>query len=419
MVGPAGVNRWCTSFTFEQLGIRPQMAAPWRGAAISPDVACHRPITPGRARRLPLQRMEQPAFTPFGPPTATVAADAQAQEAAGERLLKGNQADLFDRTEDVRAALIGTLERATDHINLDAALLHTPGLGADIIDCLGQRCRQGVRVQVIAHTLDMARATDGLARLCEAGITLNEDHPRRAWRAWLERRQRITHRQLAVVDGEVAWCGPGIRSPDLCSFGPHARMRGPVVERLQRLFLEAWHATSSPTPLPQADYFPSLKPAGHARMGLALPSLSGGAPLQEGQTLVDQVQRARTQVMVSMVERAPSRHLMKALMATSASGVRVTVVVHRQALGWRWRERCADLLSVGAKVYRADDSCPFPCHAVVDGHWSSLAIDGATAKVGEGTELVVMDAAFAETLEAVFHQATAHAKRLREATEPA
>lgn len=361
--------------------------------------------------------MKQPSFTPSGPDPSTVAADAD--EEPGEPLLEGNQADLFDHTEDVRAALMGTLERATNHINLDAALLHAPGLGADLIHCLGEQCRKGVRVQVIAHTLDMVRATDGLSRLCEAGITLNEDHPRRGWRSWLDRRLRATHRQLAVVDGEVAWCGPGIRSPDLCSFGPHVRMRGPVVQRLQRLFLEAWHASSASIRLPQANYFPPLISVGRAHMGLAAAAATGGAPLQEGHSLVEQVEKARGQVFVSMVERAPSRRLMKALLAASASGVGVTVVVHRQALGWRWQERCADLLSVGARVYRADDSCPFPCHAVVDGTWSSLAIEGPGAKVGEGAELIVLDTEFAASLEAVFHQATAHAVPLHDVAVPA
>ena len=346
------------------------------------------------------------AFTPFGPEHSTVAA--AAQEAPGEPLLEGNQADLFEHTEAVRVALLGTLERAVNHINLDAALLHTPGLGADVIHCLGEQCRRGVRVQVIAHTLDMARATDELSRLCEAGITLNEVFPRRGWRGWLDQRRHTTHRQLAVVDGEVAWCGPGIRSPGLCSFGPHVRVQGPVVQRLQRLFLEAWHASPSSTRLPQANYFPPLACIGRLRMGMALASAAEGAPLPEGQSLVEQVERARAQVFVSMVQRAPSRRLMKALVAASASGVGVTVAVAKSAQGWRWNERCIALLDVGARVFRLDDTCPFPCHGVVDGTWSNVALEGAGARVGEGAELIVVDAEFAASLEAVFHQTTVH-----------
>lgn len=353
--------------------------------------------------------MKQPAFTPFGPENATVAADADTQ--TGERLLEGNQTDLFDRTDDVRGALIGTLERARDHINLDAALLHAPGLGADIIRCLGEQCRKGVRVQVIAHTLDMARATDELSRLCEAGITLNKDRPQHGWRRWLDRRRRDTHRQLAVVDGEVAWCGPGIRSPDLCSFGPHVRMRGPVVQRLQRLFLEAWHASSASIRLPQANYFPPLSVAGRARMGMAMAPSEGGS-MPGGHTLVEQVEKARAQVFVSMAERVPSRRLMKALLAASASGVGVSVLLGKHARGWQWQGRCDALLGVGAWVFRSDDSCPFPCHAVVDGTWSSLGLDRPDARVGEGAELIVVDEAFASSLIAAFLRATARAMPL-------
>ena len=358
--------------------------------------------------------MTQPAFTPFGPAHADVASDADADEAVGEPLLEGNQADLFEHTEEVRAALIGTLERAANHINLDAALLHTPGLGADLIACLGEQCRRGVRVQVIAHTLDMARATDELARLCQAGITLNEVRPRGGWRGWLERRTRNTHRQLAVVDGEVAWCGPGIRSPDLCSFGPHVQVRGPVVQRMQRLFLEAWHASPASARLPQANYFPPQASAGRVRMGVALAPEAGGAPLLDGNSLVEQVERARSQVFVSMVQREPSRRLMKALVAAGASGVGVTVVLAKHANGWRWNGRCIDLLGVGAQVYRADDTCPFPDHGVVDRHWSSLALDGQGSKVGEGAELIVVDAEFAASMEAAFHRALGQAVPLHE-----
>lgn len=355
--------------------------------------------------------MKPPASPPFGPEHS---AAADAGDVPGEPLLDGNQADLFEHTDEVRGALIGTLARAVNHINLDAALLHTPGLGADILDCLGERCRQGVRVQVIAHTLDMARAANELARLCEAGITLNQVHPPRGWRGWMERRWRTTHRQLAVVDGEVAWCGPGIRSPDLCSFGPHVQVRGPVVQRLQRLFLEAWHAAPAPTRLPQANYFPPLASAGRLRMGMALAPAAGGAPLQEGHTLVEQVERARAQVFLSMVQREPSRRLMKALVAASASGVDVTLVIGRQANGWRWNVRCVDLLGVGAQVYRADDTSPFPCHGTVDGHWSSLALDGHDAKVGEGAELIVVDTEFAASMEAAFHRIVGHAVPLHD-----
>lgn len=355
-------------------------------------------------------RMSQPAFTPFGPAHADVAA--AAQEEPGEPLLEGNLAELFEHTEAVRAALIGTLERATDHINLDASLLHAPGLGTDVIRCLGERCQQGVRVQVIAQMLDMLHATDELANLCQQGVTLNQARPRSAWRGWLDRWRDPMHRQLAVVDGEVAWCGPGIRSPDLCSFGPHIQVRGPIVQRMQRLFLEAWHATPSSVRLPQANYFPPLAAAGTQSMGMALSSLAGGTPFKQGHSLPEQVERARHRVCVSMVQRVPSYRLMRALLATSASGVRVDILVDKGARSWRWNARCNDLLDAGARVYRVDSTCPFPCHGVVDTHWSNLALDGLRARVGEGTELVVLDRAFAASLETAFRMATSHATPL-------
>ncbi len=351
--------------------------------------------------------MNQPAFTPFGPETDDVAEQ-------GEPLLSGNRVDLFENTDEVRAALVAMFSRALNHINLDAALLQAPGLSGALVECLGELCRKGVRIQVIAHEPDVTGALEALSRLCEAGITLNDARPRRSMRGWFERRfHRTMQRQLAVVDGHVAWCGPGMRSVDQCTYGPHVCVQGPIVHRLQRLFLETWHASASPVRLPQANYFPPMPSAGTLDMGVALPPDAGASPLREGASLLEALEAAQHNVFIGMAPRAPSHALAKALHAATVRGVDVAMLVPGSALrSWWWRQRCHALLRSSAQVYEADGTCPFPPHCVVDGTWSSLALDGGARRHGlsleEGSELIVVDAEFSHALAAVCRRAMLH-----------
>lgn len=347
--------------------------------------------------------MNQPAFL----------FDTDIEDVAEEResLLSGNRIDLFENTDEACAALVAMFNRALNHVNLDAALLQAPGLRDALVECLGELCRKGVRVQVIAHEPDVAGALEALSRLCEAGITLNDARPKRNIRGWFERKfHRTMQRQLAVVDGTIAWCGPGMRSVDYCTYGPHVCVQGPVVQRLQRLFLETWHASSSHMRLPQANYFPPMLSAGMLDMGVALPADAGASPLQGGASLVEAVQRAERSVVISMERRPPRPALAKALHDATVRGVDLAMLVPPDALrSWLWRQRCHALLRSTAQVYEADGTCPFPPHCVVDGSWSCLALDGGARRHGlsveDGTELIVHDSEFARVLGAVCRRA--------------
>lgn len=342
--------------------------------------------------------MNQPAFTPFGP---ELPIDDTEQ---GEPLLEGNRAELFEHADEVRTALTEVLASALDHINLDAALLQAPALSRDVVACLGEQCRKGVRVQVIAQRPDTSGAVEALSRLCEAGITLNAVRPRSGMRGWLERRlSHSTHRQLAVVDGQVAWCGPGMQGDGPCAAGPHVCVRGPIVQRLQRLFLETWHASGAHVQLPPANYFPPMQSAGELRMGVWQPSDVADA-MAQGDALVDAVDNARLSVFIGLAGHLPSRRLMKAVAGAASRGVDVSVLVPEMASrDGRWRRRCARLLQAQASVYVTEGPCPFPTHCVVDGAWSHIALRTTAAWQGAtpvSEELTVHGPAFAHALEA-------------------
>jgi cardiolipin synthase len=208
--------------------------------------------------------MNQPAFAEPVPMHAAHAHEIL--RGLGEPLVGGNQAEVFDQAEQTRDALLGIFGRALNHINLDAALLHTPGLCTDLVACLAEQCRKGVRVQVLAHAMESGEVSAALSELRDVGATVNGISPPRGVFGWIGHRVCSMQRQLAVVDGRVAWCGPGARAHSHGTYGPHLCVQGPIVQRLQRLFLEAWHASGSHVRLPQANYFPPMAASGFLHM---------------------------------------------------------------------------------------------------------------------------------------------------------
>jgi cardiolipin synthase len=341
----------------------------------------------------------------------------EAERRLGEPMLQGNKAQVFEQSAVGQKVLLDIVESATNHINLDAALLHAPGLGAKLLACLVEQFRKGVRLQVLAHAPKPGRPSVELSILRDAGATVNEIRPPRGPIGWVERRFSVLQRQLMVVDGQVAWCGPGVRTADLCTRGPHVCLQGPVVQRLQRMFLETWHASGSHTRLPPANFFPPMTTSGSLRMGISLSSHPASPHPLDRCALIGAIERARFHVFICMAQRVPSRELVRAVSSAATRGVNVSVLLQGSpSLNRRWHRCCSELLRSRTWVYQGDSSLPFPPHCIVDGVWSCLALDANTgwqsARVGDASSLIILGAEFAEALDAACQGTVARAALL-------
>lgn len=326
---------------------------------------------------------------------------AELERRLGEPLLIGNQADVFDQVDEVREALLGVLGSAVDHINLDASLLFAAPARVALVECLAQQCGKGVRLQILANATQREAMAGDLAALQDAGATLNLLRPPTGLIGWLQRRYLTTQRQLAVVDGQGAWCGPGLRPDGQDASSPHVYVRGAMAQCLQRWFLETWHASGSNVRLPAAEHFPAIDASGDLRMAIAL---QANPPRPAKQcTLTGAIDAARHDVFISMARRVPTRHLLRSLSAAAARGVTVSVLLPSGALRTRtWRRCCHALMGERVWIYQSDNSNTLPAHAIVDGVWSSLALDGgqgwSSARAGRVSSLIVVDPGFAHVL---------------------
>lgn len=321
----------------------------------------------------------------------------------GEPLLGGNHAELLADGPAARAALLDMLQGARDHINLDAALLGAADPGEGMLQPLAALCRQGVRVQVLART---PREAAELGPLRRAGATVRTLEPPGGLGGWVAQRYQAMQRQLAVVDGRTAWSGPGFACTGAHAQGPHLRVRGPIVQRMQRLFLDTWKTAGPRVPAPPPQHFPPIALSGRQRMGVA--SRAGPSPL------LGAVDTARFSVFLALTRRAPSRRLVQAIAGAAQRGVNVSVLLqHGAPHAWPWRASCAELMRAGAWLYQADGTRPLPPHSTVDGVWSSVAIDSGSGwhsgNVVDAAQLIVLDPGFASELDDACQAAMAHA----------
>lgn len=328
----------------------------------------------------------------------------------GEPLLGGNHAHLLDGPA-ASAALMDTLLGTRDHLQLDAALLAAIEPEDGLVSRLAALCRRGVRVQVLART---PREAAELGPLRRAGATVRTQAPQRGLGGWVAQRYQSVQRQLAVVDGRTAWSGPGFPGIDAATQGPHLRVRGPIVQRLQRLFLDAWTLAEPRVPVLAPPAFPPIALAGRQRMAITARAGASQAAPPFGCPLLGAVETARFSVFMVLSRRAPSRRLVQAVAGAARRGVNVSVLLqHGAPHAWPWRANCAELMRAGAWLYQADGTRPLAPHSIVDGVWSSVAIDSGSGwhsgHVMDAAQLIVLDPAFASELDNACQAAMAHA----------
>lgn len=347
------------------------------------------------------------------PVPARIAHSHELARRLGEPLLGGNRAEVLTDPVVARTALLDLLEQATDHLNLDAALLFTPGWCDALVASVNVLCLRGVEVQVLATAAQEA-ASDALPALQRAGATVKRLAPGGLLAGWMEQRTRPAQRQLAVVDGRLAWCGSGLRGGASDEAGTHLCVQGPIVQRLQRLFLERWRAQGERPALARAEYFPAITLAGEQPMGTAAPDGDGSASAQFGCPLTGALDTARQSAFISLGARVPPRGLRLAIAEAAGRGVSVSLLLADvNPRAWPWRAVCAEWARAGVSLYQSDARRPMPSHCVVDGVWSSVAIDGGagwrSGRLDSAHRLIVLDATFATALEAAGQSAIAGA----------
>ncbi|MBC7794353.1 MAG: hypothetical protein H7Z43_11660, partial [Clostridia bacterium] len=171
----------------------------------------------------------------------------------GRRVFPHNSVELLIDGEQTFPAMLGAISKARKSIVFESYIFASDSTGVRFRDALTARAKADVSVRVMIDGMGSAYTDSTFwAPLVEAGGRIEYYQPvlpwRRQWGWW-----RRDHRKILVVDDVIGFIG-GINIAN--AYAPeswgghawhdvHARVEGPVVRELVRLFNRQWrHLTS-------------------------------------------------------------------------------------------------------------------------------------------------------------------------------
>ncbi|GMV26270.1 MAG: cardiolipin synthase [Phycisphaerae bacterium] len=248
----------------------------------------------------------------------------------------GNDIRLVDTHSAFIEGLVADIDKAEHSVSLLYFIFWDDLTGRRIADALERAASRGVRCRLLVDAAGSRPFFRGMnARLKKCGVAVHAVLPVRPWRALLVRADLRNHRKLAVIDGRSAWTG----SHNVCNddygnskYGPwidlSARITGPAVAQLSRVFEEDWFAqTGDPVP----DHAP---PPANSREGATVQVYrSGPAGIADSLEpfFIGAMHEAEHRIVITAPYIVPTASLLLQLRVAVLRGVRVDLIVPRRS----------------------------------------------------------------------------------------
>lgn len=318
---------------------------------------------------------------------------------------------------------LATIARARRSVHLEAYVFHVSAAADKLVDLLTERAHAGVRVRLVIDAIGSWRTPsayfDGLRA---AGGEVAWYQPVR-WHT-LKRFNNRTHRELIVVDGEVAFVG-GAGFAAWWDTGPPGqppwrdtmvRLEGTIVTSVQAAFAENWLESTGQLLTDPGSF-------AHCRALGSQPAVGTDAIVVTGTPSAGRATRARMlfQLLIAGARRSiritspyflPDRSMRAELRKAVRRGVRVQVVVpgalNNHPIARRAsRRRYGDLLSGGVQVLEYEPGMNHSKVLLVDELWvvvGSSNFDNRSFGLNDELNLALPDRALAARLREDFER---------------
>jgi cardiolipin synthase len=314
------------------------------------------------------------------------------------RFTAGNEVKLFRSGDAFFASLIARIDAAAKDLVLETYIFCDDAAGQSISAALLRAAARGVRVRVM---------TDGIGT---ARLTLFNDWPERGVEHLIYNPHLFgrfgfsrTHRKLAVVDDQFAWCGginivddyenDGVRLP-YRRWDFAVELHGPVVGDVRDALETQWHRIRfgrRPVESLQPDFTlrdnispgaPShgrnrsadLRGAGEPAVAfVARDNLVNRRAIEKA--YLTAIGQARNEVLLANPYFMPGRKLRRALVFAARRGVEVKLIIGRKefaALDYAVPFLYRSLLKAGVKIAEYEKTLLHGKVAVVDSNWGTV-----------------------------------------------
>jgi cardiolipin synthase len=370
------------------------------------------PVPPA-LERLPSLAVDQPGFA------GTLQAHLDAP------ILSGNRVDLLLNGDEIFPAKLAAIRSARASIDYAQYFWADGAAPAAVAEALAERCRAGVRVNVLLDGLGtLGMSGEHLATLRRAGCRVETFRPLARWS--VRRSNHRNHRRILVVDGRVAISGGSGDSDKWTGNGQQdghwrdtdIRVEGPAVAWLQAAFAENWREATDEM-LAGPEFFPTVRgvPA-DARVQVVRSAPAGGS--YAAYTMMRlAMASARRSILLTNPYFVLDERMREALLPAAGRGVRVVALtpgkIDHALVRSASRRDFGQLLQGGVQVFEYQASLLHAKTLVVDGTWATVGsanLDNRSFALNDELNVVVYDRGVAERLQAVFERDLLRARRV-------
>lgn len=326
---------------------------------------------------------------------------------------------VLSRGADIYEAELAAIAAARSSVHLEAFIFREGVASKRFVDALTERARAGVVVRLTLDAFGNLGTRDAyFAELRSAGGKVAWYQPLR-WYT-LKRYNNRTHRELLVVDGEIAFMGgAGIADWWIGDHGKPpwrdtmVRFRGDLVRAAQSVFAENWLAAAG-----EILFDPALFPSHQGSVesdpyAFVVPSTPSEARATRARMLLQTlVACANKSIRIQTPYFVPDRHALRELVSACERGVAVELLFpgkwnNHGGTRLASRARYGALLRAGAVIREYAPSMIHTKVMIVDG---AVAVVGSTnwdnrsASLNDEANLVVASRAVAERLDRDFEE---------------
>ncbi len=313
-------------------------------------------------------------------------------------------------------AELDAIRSAKSHICLEAYIFQKGEIGSRFIEALAARARDGVEVRLVLDAIGSFNTWRSTFRpLIEAGGNVCWYMPLRWYN--LTRFNNRTHREMLIIDGEVAFVGgAGIADHWFKARGRNkawrdtmVRVRGSAVASLQSMFSENWLQSSGEL-LTDKKYYPGSAKPGHAQAMVVNSTPSYGRANRARMLFQILIATATRSIKITTPYFLPDRSARRALIEALDRGIQIEILVPGKHSDHAMTRRSSrrlygPLLEHGAKIYEYEPSMIHTKSLVVDGLWAvfgSTNFDTRSFAINDEVNVAALDEPLAERLEQDF-----------------